>query len=79
MKRLGIALSSATAFCVATALPALAGYPPTTEPPTEVRGAGGGSAFTGANISLGVALLAVLVVVGIAALLVSRRRASVTH
>ena len=75
MKRLGLTLYAAMAICLAVAAPALAAYPPTT-PPTKVKHAGGVSAFTGANISLGVAILAVLVVVGVTALLASRRRAS---
>jgi len=79
MKRLGMALSAAAVFCLAVAAPALAEYPFSDPPPTDVKHAGGGSAFTGANISLGVAILAVLVVVGVTALLASRRKASATR
>ena len=80
MKKLGLALMTAVAFCMTVAAPALAEYPP------KVQGAGGGAggeaggptAFTGANITVGAALLAVLVVAGVAALLVSRRKATAT-
>ncbi len=77
MKRVGLILSSAVAFCLTLAAPALAGSElprPSGGGGTAVSGAGGGTAFTGANISLGLILLAALVVAGIAALAVSRRR-----
>jgi len=77
MKRLGLAVPAAVVLWLAVAAPALAEYPPT--PTKEVKHAGGVSAFTGANISLGIAVLAVLVIVGVTALLASRRKASSTR
>jgi len=77
MKRLVFALTSAAVFCLVVAAPALAGYgtPPGGE--TGTRGDDpAGTAFTGTNVSLGVAILAVLIVIGITALLMSRRRAA---
>lgn len=88
MKKLGLALATATAFCLTVAAPALAKYPPGVKGESggsapNAGGAGGtggaaGTAFTGANVSLWIVVLAVLVVVGITALVVSRRRAAAT-
>ena len=76
MKRLALVVTSALAFLVMAALPALADYGDT----TVVHGGGGGkTAFTGANISLGLILVGALVVAGIVALVASRRRASTSE
>jgi hypothetical protein len=83
MKKLGLVLASATAFCLTVAAPALAKYPPGVEgqsggsaPKAAGGGAAAGTAFTGANVSLWMILLAVSAVVGVTALLLSRRRAA---
>jgi hypothetical protein len=83
MRKLGLVLVSALAFCLVVAAPALASYGGTGPKGTEGTrgtGSGGGTAFTGTNISIGVVILAALVVAGVMALLVSRRNqaASVT-
>jgi hypothetical protein len=61
-------------------------YPPTTPPggggapgdPADPSsgGGGGGTAFTGISLSLGLIIVGVLLVVGVAALVASRRRSS---
>jgi hypothetical protein len=80
MKKLGLVLATAVGFCLTVAVPALAAYPPTVEGKSggRAQGAGGasGTAFTGANVSLWMVLLAVLVVAGATALIMSRRRAT---
>jgi Zn-dependent protease with chaperone function len=82
MKRLALALTTAVMFCLVVAAPALAGYGTPPEGDSGTRNTAGGTgtdagtAFTGTNISLGVAILAALVVFGVVALLVSRRRAA---
>jgi hypothetical protein len=69
------------AFCLATAAPALAGseLPPPSDGP-GVKGTvvhpPGGTAFTGANLTVWLIALAVLVVVGATLILVGRRRAA---
>ncbi len=76
MKRLALVVTTALAVLVMAALPALADYGNT----TVVHGGGGGqTAFTGANISLGLILVGALVVSGIVALVASRRRASASE
>jgi hypothetical protein len=85
MKKLGMVLTAALAFCLTVALPALAAYPPTVQGEHGGRGgnqaaagaagATGGTAFTGANVSLWIVLLAVLAIAGVTALFISRRRA----
>ncbi len=58
-----------------TAVPALAQYPPTEAPTGVAPGADGEEvAFTGADITLWMVLLAGLVVAGILALVAGRRR-----
>jgi hypothetical protein len=79
MKRsLGV-LASAFVAVVAMAGTALAGdYPIAPDPDTVVKGSGGGgnTAFTGGEISTAVIALALLAVLGVAALLVARRRSA---
>lgn len=63
-----------------TAGPALAQYPPTQAPTGVAPGADEGAevAFTGADITLWMVLLAGLVVAGIVALVAARRRSKTT-
>jgi hypothetical protein len=82
MKRISILLASATAFVVSTAVPALAGgsgFVKPNGPAVSGSGGVGGTAFTGANVSTGMLLLAALVVVGALALFASRRRITSTR
>jgi hypothetical protein len=70
---MGLTIASA-----ATAL--AANYPPTPgggggNNSTGTSGGGGGVAFTGANVTLGMIVFVALVAVGVAALIVGRRRA----
>lgn len=83
MKKLGLVLATATVFCLAVAAPALAKYPPEVEGTSggNAGGTGGGggaagTAFTGVDVSLWMVLLAVFAVVGVTALILSRRRAA---
>ena len=68
-------VGSAILSTVLLAAPAFADYPPV--PPNDPPGGDtisrGGPAFTGAEISLGLVLLAALVIVGVLALVASRR------
>jgi hypothetical protein len=89
VRRLAATISLCT-LALATAMPAWAQYPPQPPPPGPgVGGAGvgagaagagagagaGGIAFTGADIMVGLIILAGLIVVGWAALAAGRRRA----
>lgn len=80
MKRALGVLASAFVAVVAMAGTALAEYPPSPEPTTVVKSSGGGgadgagTAFTGGAISTALIALGVLVVLGVVALLVARRR-----
>jgi hypothetical protein len=81
MKRAAAVLSSALVTVLVTAGSALAqtDYPPsTTVQPTSgaTNPTGGGTAFTGGDISFGAIAFAALLVVGVAALFVARRRAA---
>ncbi len=85
MRRIGLAVTSAVMFCLLVAAPALAGSG-TGSGIVAPQGGGttfkgaGGTAFTGAgNISLGMLIVAALLIVGVASLLVSRRRAAATR
>jgi hypothetical protein len=72
--RLLAVATGALSVAAMTAVPALAQYPPT-EAPTGVAPPGAGEvAFTGANITLWMVLLAGLVIGGTLALIVGRRR-----
>ncbi len=74
MKRIVGVLSGAAVLVLSAAGSALAqDYTDSPSVTTTVRG-GGGTAFTGANVSMGLVVLAVLVIVGAVALLVARRR-----
>ena len=61
-----------------TAGPALAQYPPTEAPTGVAPDEGAEVAFTGADITLWMVLLAGLVVAGIVALVAARRRSKTT-
>jgi hypothetical protein len=76
MKRILGVMSGAAVLVAGLAGAAMAGSARYTHSPsatTTVRG-GGGTAFTGANLSTGIVILAVLFVAGVAALFVARRR-----
>jgi hypothetical protein len=78
VKRTATVVSLAIGMALAGAGTALANnYPPTphTGGGTGTGGSGGNVAFTGANVTLGMALVAALVVVGVVALFIGRRRA----
>lgn len=77
MKRLVLGSLTTVVFCVALAVPALASYPPKPTDPGVPAG-NTNTAFTGASITNGILLLAGLLLVGILALALSRRRASRT-
>lgn len=72
--RLVTGAASALFLGVVTAAPALAQYPPTEAPTGVAPGAGEEVAFTGADITLWMVLLAGLVVAGVLALVAGRRR-----
>ena len=82
MRRLGAIAALVLSFVMVTAGQALAQYPPSTPPggggggPGAGNAPGGGTdvAFTGTNISLGVMILAALVVIGVFLLVAGRRR-----
>ena len=73
-----LALGAVTVFVSASAaLAQTSTYPVSPEPSTSVEGTGGGTAFTGSSqVPLGALLIGVLVVAGVTALLVARRRAA---
>jgi hypothetical protein len=79
MKRVSAVMFTALAFCLLVATPVLASseVPPPSGPQVEgevVRA--GGTAFTGANISLGVLLMVSFLLAGIALFAISRRKAT---
>jgi hypothetical protein len=82
MKRAAAVLSSTLLTVLVTAGTALAEtYPPTASVAGEGGGNGdpagaGGTAFTGGDLSFGAIAFAALLVVGVTALFVARRRAS---
>jgi hypothetical protein len=76
MKRIGLAVATAISFVLCVAAPAFAGGSELPSGP-NVQGTGGsagGTAFTGANVSRSLLLLAVLIAVGMLALYAGRRR-----
>jgi hypothetical protein len=83
MKRAAAVLSSALLTVLVTAGTALAQtttYPPEPTSPTSgatgPTGGTGGTAFTGGDLSFGTIAFATLLVVGVAAMFVARRRAA---
>lgn len=80
MRKLALAAGSVLTYLFVTAATALAdsGIPPGENPPVKgnVVTPPGGTAFTGANVAMWLAAIAVLVVVGVTLLVVSRRRAA---
>lgn len=75
MKRIGLAVATAISFVLCVAAPAFAGSELPSGPDVEgTGGSAGGTAFTGANVSRSLLLLATLVVIGTIALYVGRRR-----
>lgn len=86
MKRIGILIASATTFVVCTAVPALAGgngsahvARPNGPGVSGSSGGAGGTAFTGANVSTSMMLVAALVVIGALAFYAGRRRLTSTR
>lgn len=75
MKRALAVFASASVAVIVMAGTALAGYPPEPKPVTVVKSSGG-TAFTGGGISTAVIALAVLAVLGVAAMFVARRRSA---
>jgi len=79
-KRIAGAVVTAGVFVVMSAATALAQtYPPTPKATTSVEGVSGGNeptAFTGGRIGFAVAAIVVLLVLGIAASVVARRRSA---
>jgi hypothetical protein len=92
MRRILTTLAATGLTLVLFAGRAMAQYPPTTPPGgggapgggggggggggAGGGGGGGGTAFTGISLSLGLIIVGVLLVVGVAALVASRRRSS---
>ena len=82
-KRIATALVTAGAFVMWSAANALAqtstSYPPSPKPTTSVEAASGGNqptAFTGGRIGFAVLAIAALLVVGIVASMIARRRSA---
>jgi hypothetical protein len=83
-KRIAGAVVTAGAFVMWSAANALAqtstSYPPSPKPTTSVEAASGGggepTAFTGGRIGFAVLAIAVLLVVGIVASMIARRRSA---
>jgi LPXTG-motif cell wall-anchored protein len=83
VRKTAVAVGTSLFMCLATALPALADSSlPQPHGGPDVLGTGGtaggsgGTAFTGSNISSALMALAVLVVIGLASLVLQRRRAA---
>jgi hypothetical protein len=84
MRRILTTLAATGLTLVLFAGRAMAQYPPTTPPgggggapgDPSSGGGGGGTAFTGISLSLGLIIVGVLLAVGVAALVASRRRSS---
>ncbi len=80
MKRVAGVLIGATVLALTLAGTALAGdcgyYTCTPSATTVVKGAQGGTAFTGGNVSTAAIAVAALAVVGLVALFAARRRAA---
>jgi hypothetical protein len=81
MKRTFGVIGTAIAMAVGMMTSALADYPPSPRPTTLVQGAGntgGGTAFTGGEITAAVIALVAVGMVGVVALLFARARSSRT-
>jgi hypothetical protein len=79
MKRVLSVLGFAAATLVLSAGSALAQtetYPPSVGPSVEGTSGGGGTAFTGSDVSFAVLAVVVLVAVGLVALFATRRRSA---
>jgi hypothetical protein len=76
MKRMAGVLVGAIVMALSVAGTALADYTNSPSPTTVVSGSGGGTAFTGGNVSTPLVVASILVIVGLAALFVARRRAT---
>jgi hypothetical protein len=74
VKRVGVALGTAAMMVVMTAGQAMAQYPPSKAPGIPSGANDPSVAFTGTNITLGLVILAALVVVGTFLLVIGRRR-----
>jgi opacity protein-like surface antigen len=85
MKRIALTVVSAVAFLLFVAAPAFAqegsslANRPQVAGSSGSSGSAGGTAFTGANVSTGLVLLIALVVVGMLAIYLGRRRLSATR
>jgi hypothetical protein len=75
MKRMAAVVAGATAFVMTLAGTALA-YTSAPPPTTHIKGTGGGTAFTGGNVSAAVIVAVALLVFGLATLFVARRRSA---
>jgi hypothetical protein len=78
MKRIISLLAVATVMVLTSATMAFATetYPPSQPPSVAGESGGGGTAFTGGDISFGLVATIVLLAVGLSALFVARRRAA---
>ncbi|HEX7463904.1 MAG TPA: hypothetical protein VF382_03295 [Actinomycetota bacterium] len=85
MKRVATVVFAVLAFTLLVVAPAFAGGAGSTLGPgdgPQVKGEivrAGGTAFTGANISLGVLLMVALLLTGVALFAISRRRATASR
>ena len=75
MKRMAAVVGGALALVTTMAGSALA-YTNAPKPTTVVKGTGGGTAFTGGNVSMAAIVAVALLVIGLAALFVARRRSA---
>jgi hypothetical protein len=78
MKRLAgiMALAAVSLLITATAALADSHYPITDDTSVEGAGGSGGTAFTGSDVSMAAVAIAALLVIGLTALFVARRRAA---
>jgi LPXTG-motif cell wall-anchored protein len=74
MKRMAAVISGAMTLVALTATSALA-YSETPGSNTVVKGSGGGTAFTGSDVTTGIVIAGALLVVGLTAMFLARRRA----
>ena len=78
MKRLTgtLVLAAVSLLLSATAALAQTNYPATDDTSVEGAGGSGGTAFTGSDVSMAAVAIAALLVIGLTALFVARRRAA---